>query len=482
MTADVRGAGASFPTARRGASVDTVWPLLLIVLVAPLALPYGLILSIGGGPVRLAFPAYVLGCAALVLAWRKENYPAFVLAVFAFAPFLRRVADYRSGFLLTNPILVAPYIALLPTLPSLLRQVMGHGRGSVWPFQIMLACFVYAGFLTAFQSPSASNMFEATRWLLPLAFGTYFIGQSSEIDVVRRQVIRAILIILPILVFYGIYQYVVAPAWEVDWMLNIGSISRAFGNPEPFKIRVYSMMNSPYSVALWAAMGIILLSGEGLLGLVEAGAALSLLALTLVRTAWGGLAIGLLVLFIRGAPSRKLLLVLGAGVFGIIGMALLESQLVPNDVTALVISRFETLSRLDSDYSANDRESVYDTFFSQLSDSPSGKGFGVTLSTASIAEKRNAGALDSGFLEVYLTFGVVVGTAYFVSLAAMIAEAFRASRQLRGQLAGFFAAVCCSVVVLPLGPGQSGEVGVLAWCAFGILVATAYARRGKAAP
>jgi len=163
MTADVRGAGASFPTARRGASVDTVWPLLLIVLVAPLALPYGLILSIGGGPVRLAFPAYVLGCAALVLAWRKENYPAFVLAVFAFAPFLRRVADYRSGFLLTNPILVAPYIALLPTLPSLLRQVMGHGRGSVWPFQIMLACFVYAGFLTAFQSPSASNMFEAAK-------------------------------------------------------------------------------------------------------------------------------------------------------------------------------------------------------------------------------------------------------------------------------------------------------------------------------
>lgn len=483
MTTLVQHAGGPVPAARRGAPVDdAAWPLLLIVLMIPLALPYGLIMSIGGGPVRVAYPIYILGCAILVRAWHKENYPALVLAVFAFAPFLRRVADDRAGFLLINPILVAPYVALLPTLPSLLRQVMGFGRGSVWPFLLMLLCFIYAGFMSALQSLSAAHLFEAIRWVFPLAFATYLIGQSRNIDVIRRQVIRAILLILPILVFYGIYQYVVAPAWDVDWMLNLGSLSMAFGNPEPYKIRVYSMMNSPYSVALWAAMGMILLSGEGILGLIEAGTALSLLALTLVRTAWAGLLVGLLVLFIRGGPSRKLLLVLGAGLFGIVGMALLESQMLPGDVTTLVTNRFDTLYRLNSDFSARERESVYDTFFERLSDAPLGEGFGVNLSTASMAAKRNAEALDSGLLEAYLTFGVVGGTAYFIALAAMIAEAFRAAGRLRGELAGFFAAVCCSVAVLPLGPGQSGEVGVMAWCAFAILVATAYARAGEAAP
>ncbi|HEY0184639.1 MAG TPA: hypothetical protein VGC09_17700 [Rhodopila sp.] len=453
------------------------WPLWLVVVVIPLLLPYTA-LSIGGGSaIRLIFPGYIFVCALWIIGWRKDIYLPFVLAVFAFAPFLRRVADFHYGFALTNPILVAPYFGLLPTLPSFFRQLTGRGTGPVWPFAIMVICIGVGEFNAMLQTPSVSNVFEAIRWSLPLSLCTFIIEHSAMADMIRRRFIHAFLIVLPVLTLYGIYQYAYAPPWDDAWMLNIGSTS--FGEPEPFKIRVFSMMNSPYSVAIYAVMGMIILSAEGLLGLLESALAIGLVAVTLVRTAWIGLLVGLLVQFIRGTPGTKLVLIAGAGAITFGCIALLESPLIPPDIANIVTERLSTFTALGTDVSANARQGVYSSFFDRLADAPFGEGFGVNLSTATMAQKRNLEAIDSGVLETFLTFGVILGTAYFVALAALVAEAFRASRLLAGRLAGFFGVVCCSIAICPLGVTQVGEVGVLEWSVFGILVATAYSREAE---
>ena len=139
--------------ARRGSTANGVYrqrpqpnlvaTTILVTLGLALSLPYLVIISGGAGLVRLLFPAYTLAISLALLSWQRPLVLSFVLGLFAFTPFLRRLADFHAGFEVFNPVLLAPYTALLPTLPALLRRVMGQRGGFAWPFTMLCACIAY---------------------------------------------------------------------------------------------------------------------------------------------------------------------------------------------------------------------------------------------------------------------------------------------------------------------------------------------------
>jgi len=451
-----------------------LWPgdfLTVCALTAGVALliPYALISVLGGATLRTLYPAYILAASYFVIVHRRPLYPAFIVSVFAFAPFLRRVADYQAGFAVFNLILLAPYVGLLPTLPALLRRALSGGERN-WPFSVILGCVVYAAFVAAFKLEFVASIYEAGRWLLPTALAAFIMAKPADAGAVRRAVVHALCLIVPILSVYGVFQYLVAPKWDVYWMWNIDNDT--FGTAEPYRIRVFSMMNSPGSVAIFASYAMILLTGESLGPVAAAATGLPLLALTLIRTAWLSLAVGVVVLIARAGARRRLALLVGVVSVGIVGAMVINSNTMPAEIRFGVTDRFATFSDLGTDESADTRLVVYEAFFSRLSNNPLGEGFGANASTVTNVRtgRRDLASLDSGLLETFLVFGIPGATLYFAALSALLVAAWRNSRLGLGTLHGSFAVGCAAIAIMPLGTNYIGESGMLFWTAIGIIL------------
>ena len=263
------------------------------------------------------------------------------------------------------------------------------------------------------------------------------------------------------------------PLWDTFWMRNVKVT--AFGYPNPYEVRVFSMMNSPLSVAIFVASAMILLAATGTAGLAVAAMALPLLALTLVRSAWLTCAIGLTVLFLQASASQKLKLGAGLAIAVVGGMALFSSHMLSPQVANQLSQRFATFSNVQSgtDESADARLMTYSVFFDRLAKNPLGEGFGANSSTVSDAEKRDLPVLDSAVVESALTFGVPVGMVYFIAMGTLVFVACRASRLDSRRLSAFSALLIGNIATSPLGANLFGEASVLTWVAIGLLLANA---------
>jgi len=81
--------------------------------------------------------------------------------------------------------------------------------------------------------------------------------------------------------------------------------------------------------------------------------------------------------------------------------------------------------------------------------------------------------LDSGIMEALLIYGLIGGLVYFFALGGVTLEAYRASRQAAGLLAGSFGVIVGQIVTFPGGSNQIGESGLLSWIGVGLLLAHA---------
>jgi putative inorganic carbon (HCO3(-)) transporter len=454
---------------------DDVQPVRIVTValaavVLPLLVQYGMTIAIGGSLFRVVSPLYVLVFGLLYAQYWRPLFPIFAIAAFVYAPFLRRMADNSGGFVSFNLALVAPYFGLLPTVPALVRRVLGQRPGPVWPFATLLAVIVYGIYAALVnEAEPLVALYEAGRWMLPIALCAFIMDEPGQSEAIRRRLVVGIALILPILTVYGVYQYIVAPPWDVFWMVNVDNVT--FGDPEPFKIRVFSMLNSPFSAAAFATMAMVLLGADSVISLVIAGMGTALLALSLVRTAWLGLAVGVAWVLLTGTSSRRFLLTVGAIIFGFLTTMVIAVPVIAPDVAQSINARFSTLQNLQTDSSANVRLDFYGGFYTQLDAYPLGEGFGASQSFATQNDRRATQPLDSGILEALLVFGVAVATVYFIAVGALVRRALRVSRLAPKELSGCMAIVITVLVMSFLGSYQQGEIGAFAWAALGIVLA-----------
>src|SRR5919199_2539444 len=101
-------------------------PVLWGLALASLLLPVALCVA---GVAPLAKPAFLLlvVATALLLVRRHTGaYMAFVLTAVMLTPALRHFVDWYAGYSQTNPMMLAPYCAVLAALPAAVLYLLNQ--------------------------------------------------------------------------------------------------------------------------------------------------------------------------------------------------------------------------------------------------------------------------------------------------------------------------------------------------------------------
>src|ERR1700722_562194 len=104
---------------------------------------------------------------------------------------------------------------------------------------------------------------------------------------------------------YGLWQFVMMPQWDAVWMQNVdmGTI----GKPEPFMVRVFSLLNSPGSLGnILLVVIIYLFVYASPVRVAALGLASGAFLLSLNRSAWGAFAVAMTYLIVMGPATTKL--------------------------------------------------------------------------------------------------------------------------------------------------------------------------------
>jgi hypothetical protein len=446
--------GITSAPSRRAWSVPGFVPAIVLLVLA---------VTIGPRMGSLFRPLFVVGCgAAGWYAWRAgpAAHVQAVLYLFAFTPLARRIVDLSVGYDQTGIMLVGPLFAILAPLPQLRFYLAERPlRAGMMPILIVAASVGYAALLSMFQGDWFNAASGALKWMAPLIYAAALLREGDREKMVQAMA-SAFLIILPITGLIGVIQYINPPEWDRYWM-QFAPIT-SVGYPRPYEVRVFSTMNGPASFATFTAAGLLMvcfLRSRWYLLLPALPAALALL-LSLYRTAWLSLALGVLFCSLFAATRWRAMVILVGAVVAV-GIAM---SLPP--FADVIGERLASLYQGTADGSAQERLEQYLSLWAQPDSSLFGIGF-----TVSDAGSAGAFAVDGMIIACWLSMGIVVGLLCLSGLVGatvrMIAAAWDDHRP-ESVLIG--AMGCGAAVQIPLANVTSGELGFLFWT-FAVLAA-----------
>ena len=255
--------------------------------------------------------------------------------------------------------------------------------------------------------------------------------------------------------FYGIYQFVSPPPWDGYWLDTENDILAitSFGHSAPFQIRVWSTLNAPGPFANFAAVGmLVLLETKSRWKLPAMLAGFVSLLLSVVRTAWLSLLVGVAILLTHAKPKVIVRVIFSALLLVVCAIPLLRDP----RVSFLVSDRVKTFQDIGHDGSYQERSEMYRAVTSELVTNPFGQGLRNGIMVGRYV-------IDSGFLATLLSLGWV-GSLMF---SAGISFCFTSSRQ-KGLpddgSRGVATAVCVSMLAQLFGGNVFVNVsGMLFW-------------------
>lgn len=433
----------------RGFDVSSAWVLAVGLLAATAAI--GLVAG------SVARPLFILGGVALgVIGWKQspEAHLKALLTLFCFAPFVRRLIDVKAGYDTSGLVLVAPLITaglpLLLVFDKLTPERLRHPQ--VGPIFTIAACVLYAVTLTMFQGEWMNAIANAVKSFAPIAYALALIASRAKPERLIDAATSAFVVILPIMGLYGLYQYVDPPEWDRFWMKSATILSA--GQPEPYMVRTFSVLNAPASFATFTAVGMLLVFflRLDLMTLVLMIPAAVSLMLSQYRTAWIVLAVGLFFSLLFGATR-------GRAAASLLGIAAMIGGTLVTPIGTAILDRFSTLSEGAGDGSARER---LDQFVSMWMRPDSGL-IGAGYTTVDVGSAGSM-AIDGMFITCWTSMGLVVGLVCIGGLVWAIANAIAAAFADRRDTAVVIGAFgLAGFAEMPLSNIISSELGFLFW-------------------
>jgi hypothetical protein len=425
------------------------WLPAVIVLVVTAA--------IGPSLGSLSRPAFVIACgAAGWYAWRCSAAAHLQTAIilFTFAPLVRRLVDLSIGFDQAGFMLVGPLLALLAPVPQLRHLLDGQRSlgAQTAPMLIVTGCIVYMTMLTVFQGEWMMTASGALKWFVPLLYAAA-VGLSADRDEMVQAAASVFVVILPIIGVIGLAQYVDPPAWDRYWMQFAPIMS--VGQPIPYGVRVFSTMNGPASFATFTAVGLLLVSflRPRWYSLLLATPAALAFFLSLYRTAWMSLAVGVLFCLFFAASRRRAGVILA----GLLAAAVIAATATP--FGELISERLASLGDGIGDDSAQERLDQYVTLWTTWDSSL----FGIGFSTSDVGT-AGAMAVDGMIISLWLSAGLVIGMICLLAIIWVAGNAIAAAWRDASPEAIMLGALAAGALVqLPLANLTSGESGFLFW-------------------
>jgi hypothetical protein len=257
------------------------------------------------------------------------------------------------------------------------------------------------------------------------------------------------------------------PGWDRFWLENIsaGQAAPSFGLPEPYKIRVFSLLNSPGTAGTFLSAALLFVCSRP----VRSALALSLpilasFLLTLNRTAWLGWLVSVLSLLLL-SNTRPMKIVRYRCAVILVGVCLLVPLFAVEPWFGDVIAeRFGTLTFTVPDESLTIRDEAYAQVLRRMSINPLGIGIEAELESGGIP-------LDGGPIAMLLAFGYP-GTILFCSGFLIFMASQILLTRVDDQTAVVSRAAALGILAqFPSGNIFIGGMGMLLWTFLGLNVA-----------
>ncbi len=406
-------------------------------------------------------PGYILiSFAVSILLYLKYPplYLGFTWWMWFITPLVSRLVDYNTAFDESRLILVSQYLVTLVTMHSLVKDLPKSLRHGGLPFALGLAGVVYGLLVGLIKTTPVTAARSVLDWIIPICFSFYLFNNWQNYPQYRKNIQRVFLWCVIITGIYGIVQYMIAPEWDRFWLISTKLTS--FGDPEPFKIRLWSTMASPGPFAVMMMTGLLILfTCSGSLVIPAAAVGYLSFLLTLVRTLWGCWLLGLLsmVTSIKAHLQMRLIAT-------VLIMALCVLPLMTLEPFAEAInSRLQSLTALDKDDSANVRKKIYEDGFGKAMTNTLGNGIGNTFILDNDG-KLVPLVIDSGILETFFTLGWFGAIPYLGGLLMLFWIGFQYTESRFDSFVAAARAVALgNLASLPGGSGMIGSSGMVLW-------------------
>lgn len=407
-------------------------------------------------PLRILFPAGAFLIGTVLYSRKPVLYLGFTWWLWFLSPWVRRLVDYQSGWQDPSYILLAPYLATLAAALTIIKDLPTSHRQGGGPFILAFISVLYGGAIGAVTSPVMSVATKLLDWLAPVILGYYVYANWRRYPDFKRNLSRVFLWGVLVMGSYGIWQYMVAPAWDGYWITQTELLT--FGRPEPLSIRVFSTMNSngPFAITVMAGL-ILFFSKPGPLAYGTSAVGYLSFLLSQTRAAW----IGWLVAIITFMGSLKSSLQIKV-VLVVFTMALCALPLTTIEPFSGVISeRLETFSSGSTDLSYRERTEKYELLLRDSLSQVTGKGLG------------GSGAhIDSAILDMFFSLGWVGALPYLGGLFTLMFRAFQVSAVRFDPFVSAARAIALGVMVqLVFGSVMIGVSGVVMWTFLGMVMA-----------
>ncbi|MBE9062322.1 O-antigen ligase domain-containing protein [cf. Phormidesmis sp. LEGE 11477] len=313
----------------------------------------GIALSLGQS-LSIAFTAGSLGVGLLLYFRCPIMYVSFTCWLWFLVPLVRRISDFRGGYAEPSPFLLAPFvvtaitgIALGEYLPKMLRK-------GGFPFALVFIGLFYALLVGIAQGFDLTSIVTSLLgWVAPPLMGFYLFVHWRDYPTYRHVIQKTFVWAVLIMGCYGIYQYLTAPEWDMFWLAQSGFTSA--GRREPMGFRIWSTLNSPGPFGnMMRACLLVLFSVRSKILVPSLITGYLAFLLSMVRSAWGGWVIGVLVLITSLKSKYQMQLIITLLVFG---LALFP--LASLDSFSAIGERVGSFSNLGNDGSANTRLATF---------------------------------------------------------------------------------------------------------------------------
>lgn len=363
------------------------------VFVVALPLLVGL-----GKPVIFLFPVGAFALALFLYYESPDLYIGFVFWIFFLCPLIRRLIDYRSGYITPGPWGFTSVLVTTVSLISVFRYLpTAHKRGGL-PFVLSLSAVGYACLVGITQNPMNAVVNGTLSWICPIAFSFHLFTRWRDYPQIKATLLKTFLWGTLAIGVYGVLQYVFAPPWEQFWLNAVDAGS--FGKPIPFGIRVMSSSGSPQAFAGLMLVGLIVVFCEATnpISYVASGFGYITLILSMARAVWLSAAISIPLFLLSLKPSYQIrMIAVLLGIFMIVATALLSWDSVYDQFQA----RFTSFLNVEEDVSFNARTAGYQALWNIAVVQFLGRGIGFTTR----GFETSIGANDSSLFPLIFTFG-----------------------------------------------------------------------------
>lgn len=375
---------------------------------------------------RLLIPIFPLGSLGVgIFLYRRYPilYVGFTWWIWFVGIFVRRLIDFRCGFITPWPYALTPILVTSITFATVVRYMPRIYQKQGLPFFLCVFAVFYAFVIGLVQQQITDYEREIIillTWLSPICFGFHLFVNWKDYPRYQQLVQKVFLWGVIVMGIYGVFQFLVAPGWDRFFIVNSSQYNSAMnssymGSPEPLGIRVWSTMGNPMTFAFNLMPGLILLFISKNSWRYPANALGYLVfLLSQVRTAWYSWLITV-VLFVVSLKERY-------QIQAIITIALLVLVMIPlatiEPFSSVISSRLETFTNLSNDGSLQSRLGQLE----QTSSAATGEFIGWGLVAPGQSPNGSFSTNDNGYLGILITFGWFGTLVYMSGILLLIAK------------------------------------------------------------